>query len=101
MLTESRESTSFTCPHCGGRNRVLADEAGDHMCGRCGRAPEDDEKHFADLRTSIGCYVEDCVDRGSYPDAFAFSLTYQRDYGRVPGAIIERILNEELTKCER
>ncbi|MCD9024353.1 hypothetical protein [Cohnella silvisoli] len=53
------------------------------------------------LRTSIGCYVEDCAERGSTPDAFAFSLTYQRDYGRVPGAVIERLINEELTKYGR
>jgi len=45
----------------------------------------------ADIRD----YVERCVDRGQIPDDFAFATEYQREYGRVPGAVIERLINEE------
>jgi len=53
------------------------------------------------LRADIRDYVERCVDRGQQPDGFAFTTEYQREYGRVPGAVIERLINEEMTKYER
>ena len=34
-----RETATWTCPNCRIRNRTLADEAGDHPCGRCGWEP--------------------------------------------------------------
>lgn len=35
-----RESITQRCPQCGASTRVLADEVGDHPCGRCGYDPE-------------------------------------------------------------
>lgn len=42
-----RESASFTCPKCGTRNRVLADEVGDHPCYKCGWHPDDENEEEA------------------------------------------------------
>lgn len=88
---------SYKCPKCGRLIRTLADEAGDHGCS-CGYDPEAEREFYDGLRTTIGCYVEECVERGSIPDAFAFAIAYQREYGRVPGEIIERMINEEVAR---
>jgi hypothetical protein len=38
----TRETATQRCSRCGRRFAVLADEAGDHPCPRCGLAPEDE-----------------------------------------------------------
>ena len=60
-----------------------------------------DPELLSSLRADIRNYVERCVARCQQPDGFAFATVYQREYGRVPGAVIERLINEELTKYER
>ena len=52
----TREGAGQTCPDCGCRFRVLADEVGMHPCPRCGFDPFD--QHRAD---DPHCTCNDCV----------------------------------------
>jgi len=42
------ETATYTCPKCRTRIQVLADEYGDHPCGRCGWEPYNDEEESED-----------------------------------------------------
>lgn len=42
-----RESASYTCPNCRNRIITLADEYGDHPCGRCGWEPYENNEEEA------------------------------------------------------
>ncbi len=89
----SCESASMTCPRCNHRFRMLADEYGDHDCPNCGANPSEPM-----LERDIDVYIENCRKRGYQPDAMAFSLTYQRKYGRVPGNVIAKLLRKGAVK---
>ena len=45
------------------------------------------------LRKEIRKYVE----QGGR-DAFAFSIEYRKDYGNIPGNVIQRLIDEEYSK---
>lgn len=52
-----RETASYTCPECRARIYALADEYGDHGCGRCGWEP-------SNLRKDIREYLDKCAETG-------------------------------------
>src|SRR6185312_7990444 len=91
---------SYTCPQCRSRIVTLADEAGDYGCNGCGWGPEAGREATEELRSDNASYVASCKERGCIPDAFAFSLSYQPRYNRVPGAVIDEMITEEMAKYE-
>ncbi|NHN31166.1 hypothetical protein [Paenibacillus agricola] len=100
LHTMPADIITYQCPKCQRKIRVLADEVNDHGC-ICGWEPEDEREFNEELCETIGSYVKDCVERGLIPDAFAFSTIHLRDYGRVPGEVIDAIITEELVKHAR
>lgn len=89
LHTSRAEVSSWTCPMCGARNRELADEAGDHPCGRCGWEPYTERQLRSVVRDFVAC--------GGY-DAFDFAcLAYPR-FMNVPGREIQRIIDKERAK---
>lgn len=90
LHTSPAAVVTWTCSACGALNRELADE-------NDGINTYDER----DLRYEIRKYMSRCVKQRVIPDGFAFAIENQIAFGSVPGAVIERILNEELTWNER
>jgi len=44
--------------------------------------------------------IKDYVERGGR-DAFAFSIKYRKDYGNIPGNVIQRLIDEEVGELKR
>lgn len=44
--------------------------------------------------------IKDYVERGGR-DAFAFSIEYEKDYGNIPGNVIQRMIDEEVGELKR
>lgn len=92
-----RESSTYTCPSCRRQIRTLADEYGDYGC-ICGWQPQ--AYGDSELERDIEAYVEWCRGNGFVADAFAFALSYQRKYGRVPGRVIDELITKEMVQSE-
>ncbi|NGM81240.1 hypothetical protein G5B47_02305 [Paenibacillus sp. 7124] len=102
--TPARGYATYRCPLCGRQIRTLEDEYGDHGCA-CGWLPHKDEDDYADLLANIRTFVSRGIDNGDLPPepdeaAMDFCAEYRVDYAE-HGALVERIINEEVRKYGR